>query len=131
MSSERSLGPKRRVKRREDYLRIQSTGKKFHARGMLLAIAERRPEDIAKFGNEWRVGITISKKVDKRAARRNRLRRRLKECFRLLRSDLLGNPRDIVVIAKQGSCERNYQELQSEFRYLLKKAKILGKTSSK
>ena len=127
MTNEFSLGPKRRIKRRGDFLRIQSKGSKHHASTLLLAVSDRREQDIERFGNEWRIGITITKKVDKRAARRNKLRRRLKEVFRLERKNLLGCPKDIVVIAKQGACERPFEEIRSEFRYLLKRAKLLGK----
>ena len=124
MADELTLGPERRLKRRGDYLRIQATGKKHHASFLMLAVSPKREEDL-RFGNQWRIGITITKKVDKRAARRNRLRRRLKECFRLIRPKLQGQPMDLVLVAKSGACEKDFSQVRSEFRYLLKRAELL------
>lgn len=126
-----SFGPKRRVKRRVDFLRIQGAGKKFQSRHFLLIVAPNKA--VAGGGNsetqptapEMRFGATITTKVDKRAARRNRLRRRLRECFRLIRPQLVGPPSDIVVIARNGSVDISFDQIRREFHYLLYQSKLL------
>ncbi|MCL2702550.1 MAG: ribonuclease P protein component [Defluviitaleaceae bacterium] len=74
--------------------------------------------------NTSRVGITVSRKVGK-AVVRNKVRRRIRE---ILRSFLFGtdNPCcnrppcfDIVVIARAGSHEANFAELDRSLRKLL------------
>lgn len=49
-----------------------------------------------------RFGITVSKKVDKRAVVRNRIKRLIREVLRVLRAELVANY-DIVIIAREGS----------------------------
>ena len=64
-----------------------------------------------------RIGFVVSKKVHKRAVRRNRIRRQLREIFRLwLLSNrhqaTLSRYRVIVVIARSGALEQRYQDLE-------------------
>ena len=96
------LGPSRRVKRRKDYLRIQSEGRKIRSKHFLTTVAARIGS--VSESADSRIGVTITKKIDKRAARRNRLRRRIREFFRLNRSRLRPST-DIVVIALAGATE--------------------------
>lgn len=60
-----------------------------------------------------RLGITVSTKLGK-AVHRNKIRRRLKEIFRL-NSDLLTIGWDIVVVAKQRSRYSSFDELQRDY----------------
>ena len=60
-----------------------------------------------------RLGITVSTKLGK-AVHRNKIRRRLKEIFRL-NSHRLENGWDIVVVAKQMSRGSDYHELEADF----------------
>ena len=122
MGTESRFGPTRRVKRRADFLRIQAKGKKFSGRNFLLIV---HPPIRSSTQREFRFGATITTKVDKRAARRNRLRRRLRECFRLTRAQLQGPAADLVIIARSGSVELDYEQVRKEFHYLLYKAGLL------
>ena len=70
-----------------------------------------------------RVGITVSKKLGK-AHIRNRVRRRLREVYRL--NEALFQPGwDIVVVARHKAIDCDFQELTKGYLALAKKAGIL------
>lgn len=66
------------------------------------------------------LGISITKKIDKRSARRNRLRRRLKELVR----QKLGVKGLVVIVARRGSCELSYPDIEREITKAFLKLKI-------
>ena len=68
--------------------------------------------------NTRRLGITVSKKVGV-AARRNRIKRLLREFFRLHKRYLPPSS-DILFIAKPGANGMNYPELCRELKILLR-----------
>ena len=70
-----------------------------------------------------RVGITVSKKLGG-AVVRNRVRRRLREVYRLNESRFLPGY-DIVVVARSRAVEASFQELCSAYLSLAEKAGIL------
>lgn len=72
---------------------------------------------------DFRFGVTVSKKVDKRAVARNKLRRRVREYLRR-KISLVCKKGRIVVIAMKGSCELSYDDVSKELNYLLKKAEL-------
>jgi ribonuclease P protein component len=70
-----------------------------------------------------RLGITASAKIGG-AVQRNRVRRRLKEIYRINESGMvLGY--DIVIVARKRSVDSNYQELESSVLSLFRKLSIL------
>ena len=71
-----------------------------------------------------RLGITVSTKLGG-AVRRNRIRRRLKEVYRL-NEKLLLSGYDIVIIARMRSLFIKFQELESSVLSLFKKLRILA-----
>jgi ribonuclease P protein component len=116
------FGPERRVKKRKDFLRIQDRGNKVRSRHLLLSVAPRAA------GGNSRLGITVTKKIDKLAVVRNRLKRRLRELFRKNRHQV-AEGFDLVAIALTGAPELSYAELESELRFILKKAGLLRRKS--
>ena len=70
-----------------------------------------------------RLGITVSTKLGK-AVCRNKIRRRLKEIFRL-NNDKLESGWDIVVVAKQLSRESDYRELERDFLHACKRLGLI------
>lgn len=67
-----------------------------------------------------RLGITATKKIGK-ACRRNRARRLIFECFRLMYPSMTAK-KDVVVVAKAGITEATYAALYDEMSKLTKKA---------
>jgi len=88
-----SLRPASRLKRRVDFRRVQSTGRKVHTTHFVFAVLPR-PDG----GTETRIGITVTRKIA-HAVGRNRVKRVMREVFRRHRA-LFPNACDVVAIAK-------------------------------
>jgi ribonuclease P protein component len=76
-------------------------------------------------GDENRVGYTVSNKLG-HAVTRNRIRRRLREIYRL-NSAKLAPGLDIVVVARSRSSEAEYAQLERSFLHACEKLGITGK----
>lgn len=102
------------LKTRKDFLRVRNHNQKYVQPGMIIQAAPGCP---SKTGQ----GITVTKKVDKRAVVRNRIKRRL----RALIADIFpGHAKagwDYVVIGRKETLTRPYQDLQKDMRRCLKK----------
>jgi len=72
---------------------------------------------------QTRLGVTVSKRVDKAAVRRNRIRRQIKEVFRLQRATL--QPGDYVVLAKPEAGKLDNAGVRAELLNLFERAKRL------
>lgn len=70
-----------------------------------------------------RLGMTVSKRVDKLAHERNRIRRQVRECFRLQRAQL--PPGDYVVQAKPEAAAADNAKLREGLLKLLARASTL------
>ncbi|MBU5449547.1 ribonuclease P protein component [Acetivibrio sp. MSJd-27] len=70
-----------------------------------------------------RLGLTASKKVGK-AVVRNRVRRLIKENFRLL-EDKIPLSYDLVIVARVKAAGSDYQKIGGCLRYLLRKSSLL------
>ncbi len=90
-----------------------------NANGFLVLYARRNREGVN------RVGITVSKKLGK-AHVRNRVRRRLREVYRLNEDKFLPGW-DIVVVARTKAIDAGFGELTKAYLALAKKAGILVK----
>jgi ribonuclease P protein component len=112
--------PSKRIKKRQDFTRIQSSGKKLYSRHFVAAISD--PKESTVEPTESRLGVTVTKKVDKRAVGRNYLKRRIKEVFRL-NQHKLKKPIDLVIIARKGAVDLSFQEVAEELCQLLKKGR--------
>lgn len=98
-----------RLLRRSEYLAVQETGKKFHARHFLAVAALRT----SPAGNPLpgRVGLTASKKVGN-AVERNRIKRQLREYLR--RHAWVRPGMDVVIVARRGAAELGHDEIAAD-----------------
>lgn len=101
-----------RVRKRAEYLAIQSRGARVTG-DCLVFILARRAE-----GNEaTRLGVTASRKIGG-AVQRNRAKRLIREAFRAV-IDELPSGLDIVVIVRRPLGERKLVDVLSEWRRAL------------
>ena len=105
-----------RLKKHWEFQRVYKSGKKHWDRYFVIYIYTTQL-------GQTRLGITVSKKVGK-SVQRNRVKRLIREVFRLLRSDLLPSY-DIVVVGRQAACELTASQVEESLYKLFRKAKIL------
>ena len=72
-----------------------------------------------------RLGITITKKVAKNATDRNKLKRRIREYYRLTRKRIMHDV-EIVVVALTGAAQMQSSQINKELTYLFYKANIFA-----
>ena len=102
----------RRLKRRAEFLRAASVGRKAAIGGVVLQ-ALKRPDD-----EPARLGFTVTKKIGN-AVVRNRTRRRLKEAARLVLRDQVVIGADLVLIGRESTRTREFRALQDDIRKAL------------
>ncbi len=101
-----------RLKKDKQFSYVYKKGKKHHSQHLTLFSVE------SKFKN-YRIGYAISKKVGK-ANKRNKLKRRLREIIR--KSDYPKNFHNYVVMAKIGSAETDFKNLENQVKIIFDKA---------
>lgn len=109
-----SAGEPVRLRRREDFLRVQNGGRRFR-RPLVTVLVAGSPEARS------RVGFTVSRKVGN-AVVRNRVRRRLREIVRLS-SSLIAARTDYVVIATAAAATAEFAPLQRDLLSALEQAR--------
>ena len=107
-----------RLKKSSDYDSVQARARRWQSKHFLILIAPAQTE-------LSRLGIIITKKIDKRATRRNTLRRKIRECFRKNREKLT-KAVDLVIIARRDSVGLLSKDLYEEILSLLAKAKAIS-----
>jgi ribonuclease P protein component len=103
------FGKAARLRHRQEFLRAQAQGKRFHTPhfGVTLApMAEDHP----------RLGLVATRRMGK-AVRRNRVKRLLREFFRRHQAGLPAF--DLVIMAKKGAAALGYHQVEEELGRLL------------
>ncbi len=108
------------IKTRRDFVTIQSKGRKWVSKGLVLQTAENTQ-------NQMRVGYTVTKRVDKRAVVRNRIKRRLRAVAAdVLPVDALDH-RDYILVGRAETASRSYETLCDDLRWCLRKMDLDAK----
>lgn len=120
------------IKRRADFVDIQQNYDKKFVSGCLVLLCKKTKEKYTKITAKHRVkdfvrfGYTVTKKIDKRAVTRNRIKRLL----RTINAELIKNYNDLYInnydyefIAKKNILEYNYNGLKKEIKFSLENIK--------
>ena len=104
------------LKKTDDYDRIYREGRSCGNRFFVLYAAEPAP------GRSGRLGVSVSKKVGNSVVR-HRIRRLIKECFRLHISEWAD--RDYIVVARKEAVGKGFSEVEAALLHLGKKTSLV------
>lgn len=110
------------IKENHVFRRLYAKGKSAAAPALVLYVRRNG-------SRENRLGLTVSTKVGC-AVVRNRIRRRLREIYRLNEDKLTGGC-DVVVVARTRAAQSSYRQLEKSFLYLADKLGLLKKEGIK
>jgi ribonuclease P protein component len=74
--------------------------------------------------DDFRIGISVSKKLAK-AAKRNRLRRQIRNCITRVIGDVAAGY-DLVFMARQGLMDREFDQILKAVTQVLQRSAIIG-----
>ena len=94
-----------RLLRPADFARLRESGRRLGSRHLNIQFCNRDESGT-------RLGMAVSRRVSKLAVVRNRIRRQIRESFRLHRARLPAC--DILVIARQSAAEQSSAQLRAE-----------------
>lgn len=125
-----------RLRKKIDFQRGYSQGRCFQGNNLRFYVLKRSPDPLFKERAgiaQWqtdtrdsnnRIGFVVGKKVDKKAVIRNRVRRILREAYRL-NKDKLKEGRDLILVARKGAGELSFWEGQEALLQLFRKAGLI------
>ena len=96
-----------KLRRSGEFLRLQRTGVRYQTAHFVCFAARLSDSD------HTRLGVTVSRRIG-RAVVRNRIKRRLRECFRLRLRPMLPPGTALVVIARSGAGKLRTPAIQAE-----------------
>ncbi|MCC8170041.1 MAG: ribonuclease P protein component [Oscillospiraceae bacterium] len=104
------------LKRNRDFRRLYSRGKNFVGGYIVVYTSKNR------FG-ENRLGLTVSKSIGK-AVKRNRLKRLMREGYRLM-EDRLSRGNDIIIVARGRALDKTQAQIQKDMEYAMRKLELI------
>jgi len=113
------------VKASPDFRRIAQSGQKWVTPAFILQLRKKNSDDPAG-PDGFHLGLTVSRKVGN-AVKRNRAKRRLREMVRLFLQQQAAdvNGYEIVLIGRVNAIDRDFIQMQKDFRWALKSLKVL------
>ena len=105
-----------RLRNNREFKKVYDGGKNFWNRNLILYRKRNKLQ-------ETRLGITITKKFGN-AVTRNRVKRRLKEIYRM-NLYRVRDGYDIIIIPKKNVIDLSYEDLKSALEHILKISKLL------
>ena len=124
--------PKRmRLKGHRTFKYIHKNSKKYYGKLMDFKIAKSCPQILLSHKNHYhtdnfKIAITVSKKVSKKSVIRNKIKRLLQENFlKIFKKDYNHIPCWVLVNLKSGSFYNNETELLEDFRTLFFKTGLI------
>ena len=113
-----------RLRNRQDYRAVYRLGIRRYSPHLTLIALRNRHNQGTDFTNATSFGISISKKVSKKAVVRNRIKRQIKGAIRTYLQGIEAGWK-IVIVVKPKAIECKYEHFLRELEELLKQAKII------
>ena len=120
-----------RLKGHRTFVYVHKNSIKYHGKLMTFKVARSNPEillshRLTNSSNKFRVAITISKKISKKAVDRNKIRRTLQEWL-MTNIQKINNhkPYWLLVNLKYGDFCNDKNKLLEEFQYLMFKSRLI------
>jgi ribonuclease P protein component len=105
VSGDLRFGKARRIRKRAEFQRVQSGGRRVSCPHFVFLVA--------KGSGPSRLGLVVTKKIGN-AVQRNRIKRVCRACFRSWK-DLVPDGVDLVVIAREGAADLNQADVRDEW----------------
>lgn len=102
-----------RLRRRAEFVAVQSSGRKVHGKLFMALVAQSTPSS-----SIGRVGLTVTKRIGN-AVTRNRIKRRTREWLR--RNGWVPAGRDVVLVAKDGAAAATSAELGADLSRIVQR----------
>ena len=110
------LPKENRLKKRSAFTATYHTGKSFHKSGITIFCGKEKKND-----NPTKIGFVVSKKIHKRAVKRNRIKRLMRESYRLILKNNEGNEKymSLIFIASSGALNKSFKDIDSVIKKLV------------
>jgi ribonuclease P protein component len=105
------------LKKQNDFQNVFNRGNVFGNKVFAFYFVKNQME-------ENRIGIIVSKKVSKKAVVRNRLRRQIREAYRLNEEQFVKGY-DFILIGKQSLLDIGYTEIEKSLKHLFYKKNLM------
>ena len=107
-----------RLKKRTAFAATYRTGKSFHKDGITVFCGKKKAQDIPT-----KIGFVVSKKIHKRAVKRNRIKRLMRESLRLYiknsGSDFDTSYISLIFVASTRLLDKDFVEIDSAMKKLI------------
>ena len=113
-----------RLRSRKDYRAVYGQGIRFYSPHLTLLALYFEQKD-GSCDPATKFGVSISKKVSKKAVVRNRIKRQIKSAI-IVNLQIISPGWKIVIVVKPQAIKCNYEHFLRELEELLKQAKIIN-----
>ena len=106
-----------RLKKRTAFKATYRTGTSFHKEGITIFCGRKKNNDIAT-----KIGFVVSKKIHKRAVKRNRIKRLMRESVRLYIKDSTNfdtKYQSLVFVATSKLLDKNFKDIDSGIKKIM------------
>ena len=107
-----------RILKRNEFLHVQNNGQKLYCKQFLIIYTDSTR-------STSRLGVVVTRKIDKRAVYRNLIKRKLREVFRLHQSKI-NRPFDFVIVARKNAADCSLEDIERQMLGALRHGGLLS-----